>query len=203
MLSEQDITYYTAYDYNIHVSGHATKKELAEVYKYVNPKYVIPIHGEALHIKAAMELARSEGFKSDHFFCGEVVELFEEEPKVVEQIEVGKLVYEGNRIASFAEEFFRERTKIFYEGTVFLTLAINNRQIQYFNLDIIGLLTPYEHELFSADIKYKIQNYLQGNPLSFNTHAKEIIEEIRVITRKSIASKLGKKPIVKVHAFET
>lgn len=203
LLSEQDITYYTAYDYNIHVSGHATKKELAEVYKYVNPKYVIPIHGEALHIKAAMELARSEGFKSDHFFCGEVVELFEEEPKVVEQIEVGKLVYEGNRIASFAEEFFRERTKIFYEGTVFLTLAINNRQIQYFNLDIIGLLTPYEHELFSADIKYKIQNYLQGNPLSFNTHAKEIIEEIRVITRKSIASKLGKKPIVKVHAFET
>ncbi|XWO13449.1 Ribonuclease J [Candidatus Hepatincola sp. Pdp] len=202
LLSEQDITYYTAYDYNIHVSGHATKKELAEIYKYVNPKYVIPIHGEALHIKAAMELAWAEGFNSEHFFCGEVVELFEGEPQVIEQIEVGKLVFEGNRIASFSEEFFRERTKVFYEGTAFVTIGIDNHKIHHFHLDIIGLVTPLEHELFSAEIKYRVESYLQGNNLIFNNHATEIAEEIRVITRKYIASKLGKKPIVKVHVIK-
>ena len=35
---------------NIHVSGHPSKKELLQMYKWISPKVIVPIHGEYRHL---------------------------------------------------------------------------------------------------------------------------------------------------------
>ena len=45
----------------IHASGHPAREELADMYRWVQPRIAIPVHGEAEHMQANAELARSVG----------------------------------------------------------------------------------------------------------------------------------------------
>jgi ribonuclease J len=45
----------------IHVSGHPNQGELDLMYNYVQPAIAVPVHGEAAHIQANAEVARSAG----------------------------------------------------------------------------------------------------------------------------------------------
>jgi len=45
----------------IHASGHPSQDELGDMYTWVKPKIAIPVHGEAAHLQANAELARSVG----------------------------------------------------------------------------------------------------------------------------------------------
>jgi len=48
----------------IHASGHPSADELATLYEWVNPRIVIPVHGEAHHMQAQTTLARQKGIKT-------------------------------------------------------------------------------------------------------------------------------------------
>jgi len=43
-----------------HVSGHANRPDLEEIHRLLNPKTLIPMHGEYRHLKEHSELASSE-----------------------------------------------------------------------------------------------------------------------------------------------
>src|SRR5262249_45720901 len=45
----------------VHVSGHPRRDELRQMYQWLKPKVVVPMHGEARHLKAQAELARQQG----------------------------------------------------------------------------------------------------------------------------------------------
>lgn len=45
----------------IHASGHPCQQELRQLYEWVAPRAVIPVHGEPSHIQAHAELARAAG----------------------------------------------------------------------------------------------------------------------------------------------
>ncbi len=45
----------------VHVTGHPRRDELREMYSLIRPKAVIPMHGEARHLRANAELARQGG----------------------------------------------------------------------------------------------------------------------------------------------
>ncbi|MDR2007370.1 MAG: ribonuclease J [Alphaproteobacteria bacterium] len=197
ILADRNITYYTTKDHHIHVSGHAKIDEIVAMYNYVRPKYILPMHGEAIHLRGQMELARSMGFESDFFHCGEVVELFNGTPHVIDNVEIGKLTYEGGRIVSYEEEFLKNRTKMFFEGAVFLSISLNKRKdITNFALDTVGLLMESEIQEAEEKIYAKINSTLAG----LEDSSPELIqEEIRKIIRRIFKDSLDKKPIIKIH----
>jgi ribonuclease J len=45
----------------IHASGHPAREELKDMYRWVEPKIAIPVHGEAKHMRANAELAQAVG----------------------------------------------------------------------------------------------------------------------------------------------
>jgi len=45
----------------LHASGHPCRDELAQMYQWVQPRIAIPVHGEAAHMAANAQLARSVG----------------------------------------------------------------------------------------------------------------------------------------------
>ncbi len=199
-LADMNIQYYTANDYNIHVSGHAKQEELKMIYDFVKPKCIIPMHGEIMHLRKHVEFARSLGFESEMFRCGEVVELFSDKLKIIDKINVGKLTYDGNRVISFNEDFIKVRTKLFFEGSVFLSISIDSKYaIRNFNIDTLGLLCETEKDNIVRMIENKITNYLLSARYDATKKEDTIKEDIRVIIRKIFKDAINKKPIVVVH----
>jgi ribonuclease J len=45
----------------IHASGHARRSELAQVFRFLKPRHVIPLHGELRQLMSCAEIAQEEG----------------------------------------------------------------------------------------------------------------------------------------------
>ena len=58
----------------IHASGHPSADELAQLYEWINPKLVVPVHGEQHHMQAQVQLAKNSGIKNR--LCGKNGDLF-------------------------------------------------------------------------------------------------------------------------------
>ncbi|MCK6418145.1 MAG: ribonuclease J, partial [Alphaproteobacteria bacterium] len=43
---------------NIHVSGHPCRDEIQDMYQWVRPQIVIPVHGERMQLEAQAKFAR-------------------------------------------------------------------------------------------------------------------------------------------------
>ena len=52
----------------VHVSGHGSQEELKLLMAMAKPTYFMPVHGEAVHLRAHAQLARKMGIKDDHIF---------------------------------------------------------------------------------------------------------------------------------------
>lgn len=49
----------------LHASGHPAQQELEQLYRWVQPSYLLPVHGEPVHQAAHIELARGLGITAD------------------------------------------------------------------------------------------------------------------------------------------
>ena len=47
----------------IHVSGHPSKKELKQMYEWISPNTIIPVHGEFKHLSEHANYAKNCGIK--------------------------------------------------------------------------------------------------------------------------------------------
>lgn len=59
-LAHLNVNVVTEKTHDIHVSGHPYRDELKKLYSMLKPKYAIPVHGEAVHIKEHCEFAVEE-----------------------------------------------------------------------------------------------------------------------------------------------
>ena len=51
-----------------HVSGHACQEELKLMHSLIRPKYFMPVHGEALHLRTHAQLAHDLGMPKENIF---------------------------------------------------------------------------------------------------------------------------------------
>jgi ribonuclease J len=62
-LRELGCTIVDADDAPVHVSGHASRDDLRELYGWLRPRYVVPVHGDDGHLQAHAALARELGLE--------------------------------------------------------------------------------------------------------------------------------------------
>jgi ribonuclease J len=88
------------YDQNedIHVSGHASSKELKLMIAMTKPKFFMPIHGEYRHLKAHAEIAETLKIKSARIkiaSCGDVLELTQNSFKCTDSLPLSQIYVDG------------------------------------------------------------------------------------------------------------
>ncbi len=70
----------------VHVSGHASAGELVYCYNLVQPRHVLPVHGEWRHLRANADLAISTGIDRSRVVLaqdGDVIDLVDGTARVV------------------------------------------------------------------------------------------------------------------------
>lgn len=111
-----------------HVSGHACREEIKLLYTLVQPKYIIPVHGEYRHLKAQASLARELGYESDEIFImrsGEVLELSEDSAEITGKVPVGSIFVDGLGVGDVGNIVMRDRQHLAEDGILIVVLALD------------------------------------------------------------------------------
>lgn len=112
-----------------HVSGHACQEELKLIYSLVNPKYVIPVHGEYKHLKAHARIASNLGYSSDDIFIlssGDVLELDDESAKVVDHVHTGSIMVDGLGVGDVGNIVLRDRQHLAEDGIIIVVMTLES-----------------------------------------------------------------------------
>jgi len=120
-----------------HVSGHACQEEIKLIYTLVKPKFAIPVHGEYKHMKAQAKLAEDLGIDKEDIFImssGDVLELNEEEAKIIGKVPVGDILVDGLGVGDVGNIVLRDRQHLAEDGIMIVVLALD----QYSNFLVSG-----------------------------------------------------------------
>ena len=112
----------------IHVSGHASREELALMLNLVRPRYFIPVHGEYRQLYRHTQLAREMGTPEENIFLlesGEVLEFDSDGARRADSVTVGRICIDVGTLDEVEEVILKERRHISEDGIVVPVLAIN------------------------------------------------------------------------------
>ena len=105
----------------VHVSGHASSEELLHVYNIVQPRNVMPIHGEIRHLVANGGLAVKTGVAPERvMLCedGVSVDLDGGVARISGQVPCGYIYVDGSSVGEIDEAELKDRRILAEEGFV-------------------------------------------------------------------------------------
>jgi ribonuclease J len=195
-LSDLGVRIVTERQAHVHVSGHPGRPELIEMYNWVRPRIVVPVHGEARHLAEQARLALSHGVP--HAVVqknGDVIRLAPGEPKKVDEVRVGQLVLDGDVILPADGATVNERRRIGYGGLITVALPIGDDG-QLAGTPLIrpfGVPVEEDRDDFIADATDAAKRaYTPGGPED------SVRESVRLAVRRCATLWTGKKPLVEV-----
>ena len=114
---------------DVHVSGHARRKELVLLLALVKPKFFIPIHGEYKHMHQHAILAEKTNVPHENIFelkQGEILVL-DEETAVVEHdaVDFGSVYVDGLGVGDIGSTVIKDRKIMSEDGVVLVVITIN------------------------------------------------------------------------------
>ena len=139
----------------VHVSGHGSQEELKLMLAMARPKYFMPVHGEAVHLRAHAKLGEKMGVPHDHIFImdnGDSLEMREGKVKRGRSVESGVVYVDGLRIGDTDPIVLRDRQKLANDGmvTVVATMSPKRKKIEAIELSGRGVSFTIDDEFSSA-----------------------------------------------------
>ncbi len=186
----------------VHVSGHPNREDLKDMYNWIKPKSLIPVHGEHRHMKEQINFAKEmKIFNPVQVENGDMVKIYPgEKPHVFDKAPSGRLCVDGNISIEEDSDFIKQRKNLASNGYVDLTLIISNKGSIYNRpiLNFKGLpifeidefINELENEIIKTTKKFSLKNIKQNENL---------IEELKKTCRKYAKEKTGKKPITNIN----
>lgn len=111
----------------VHVSGHASAGELLYCYNIVQPRNVLPVHGEIRHMLANAELARATGVENVVIAeDGVVVDLVDGVAKVVGKVDCGYVFVDGSSVGDVTESDLKDRRILGEEGFISVIVVVDS-----------------------------------------------------------------------------
>jgi ribonuclease J len=127
-LIRQGIEVITDRTHLVHVSGHPRLAEMAELYGWLRPRIVLPVHGEALHLAEHAKLARRLGV-AQVVLCrnGDVVQLAPGKAAVVDDVPAARLLKDGRLLIEAESRTVADRRRLSFAGFASVALAVTDR----------------------------------------------------------------------------
>lgn len=114
----------------VHVSGHASRDELAEVIALTRPRHIVPTHGEARHLALYRELAAEQGIPPSSLTLaniGDVIEITSTSIRVAGQLDVGYVYVEGATVGEVSDVIIRDRQTLARDGLIMIVVQVDRQ----------------------------------------------------------------------------
>lgn len=194
----------TERDAPIHVSGHPYRDELKQLYSWVKPKSVIPVHGEHMQQEKHADLARECGVPETFIpVNGDVIEITKDGLRPVGEVKSGILALEGNRIVPVDNEAILTRKRMMFNGSAVVTVVLDARGnlVADPRITALGVLdeTSDQDTPHLAAAEAEVAKALQNMPKHMRTNDDEVSELVRVTARRFFNERFDRKPQTRVH----
>ena len=186
----------------VHVSGHPNRDDLKDMYEWIQPNSIIPVHGEQRHmlehISFAKKLNVPHPIKVEN---GDIVRIFPgDSPEVFDKAPYGKIFLDGNIGVEEESKSIKERRNISQNGHLNITVIITT-QGNIYNMPIVNFMgIPI---LNTEEFKISIQDEIDKIAKSFSLNNKKQDENfkdtLKVTCRKFTKEKTGKRPITNIN----
>lgn len=188
----------------IHISGHPYQEEIKDMWDWVKPSIVIPVHGEFTMIKAHQELAESVGIKNSVIpKNGSVIRITKDSAKIIDHVHTGLFAVEPKRIIDAGHVGMNRRRKLQFSGVCHISVAVDDRGhlLATPQVTTIGLIDHDCHIEGSLEEELIGEVEKVADDLDYEDRIQDDVmqEEIRVSIRRLLTSIFGFKPIVTVH----
>ena len=187
----------------VHVSGHPNREDLKDMYSWVKPKSVIPVHGEHRHmiehINFAKEMQVPYPVKVEN---GDIVQLYPgEKPQVIDKAPVGRMYVDGTVSVGEESQTIKDRKNLSYNGFLEITIIINNigSVIKKPVITFKGIPNEGDIDSFVFDLEDKINSICKTFSLKNSNQERNLIEAIKTNCRKTVKEKTGKRPYTNVN----
>jgi ribonuclease J len=110
----------------VHVSGHASAGELLYCYNVLQPRHVMPVHGEARHLNANARLAQAVGVAPERVLVAEdgvVVDLHDGRAAITGRVPCGYVYVDGSQIGEM-ESSLKDRRILAEEGFISVVAVV-------------------------------------------------------------------------------
>jgi len=187
----------------VHVSGHPNREDLKDMYNWVKPKSVIPVHGEHRHmiehINFAKEMQVPHPVQVEN---GDIVQLYPgDKPEVIDKAPVGRMYVDGNISVGEESQSVKDRKNISFNGFVEVTIIVNNSgsMVKAPIISLKGIPSNGEGSNFVFDLQDKIKNLCKSYSLNNVKQEYNLIEAVKTNCRKTVKEKTGKRPYTNVN----
>src|SRR6266849_10466486 len=205
-LIRQGIEVITDRTHLVHVSGHPRRAEMEELYSWVKPKIVVPVHGEALHLAEHAGLARKIGVP-DVLVCqnGDVLKLAPGPPGIIDEVPEGRLYKDGRLIVDAEARTVADRRRLSFAGVVSVALALDERGGLAADpeVDLVGIPDTDADGASFYEIAYNAAlETVEQLPKARRRDPDAVEESVKRAVRAAVANRWGKKPICLVQVIE-
>lgn len=204
-LASNGVRVITESDGMIHVSGHPGRGEVTDLYKMLKPRVVVPVHGEARHLRSHAALAKELGAERAPILrTGDILRFNENgSAEVVAQVPTGKLGIDGDRFVDIHGEQMRERRKLTQTGVVNVTLALDKKRSLRGKpaIGTTGVLELPDEQDVIDEAQDVAADAFSRMSSSARRDDRDVCEAVRLAVRRYFNKEIGKKPLVAVQVM--
>ncbi len=191
---------------NVHAGGHAWKDELAWVYRMINPKFFIPIHGNHYFLKVHGEIAENSGTPKENIVIpdnGTIVEIYDKGTKIrrlKDSASTGDVMVDALGTGDVKDVVIRDRQQLSQEGIFVIFAMVDTKTGKVVKSpDILsrGFIYLKESQDLLREARHIIRKTIEEStvnmhPLNFDYVKNNLREKIG----RFLLQKTGKRPIV-------
>lgn len=186
----------------VHVTGHPRRDELRQMYDWLKPAVVVPMHGETRHLQANAALAKSCHVKDVITpENGTLVRLAPAPAKYIDEFPVGRLFRDGKLIIPEQDGTITQRRQLAIVGVVVVSFAIETDGEVITDPQVVldGVPATDQGGTDMVDVATDaVEGTIASLPRSKRRDPARFAEAVRRAVRSEIRDVWGKRPIVKV-----
>jgi ribonuclease J len=186
----------------VHVSGHPNRDDLKDMYKWVKPKSIIPVHGEHRHMQEHVSFAKEMQIpKTLLIENGDIIKLLPgDTPKIIDKAPSGRVYLDGSVNVETDSQSIKDRKNLSINGYLEITILVsNNGKIKKPIISFRGIPENQNIEPFVFDMEDEIFNICKTFSLDSKNQQKNLIETIKQNCRRIVREKTGKKPFTNIN----
>jgi len=192
----------TEEEYPVHTSGHANRQDLKKMYELLNPKIVLPVHGDKKFIREHKRFALSCGVK-DVFSAQNGDICFYQEGKIecIEQIVADIMGVDRRRSVSLGSALVKNRRRIMFNCSLFISAVISkDNKLKDLQMSSIDILEENEWYVLSEEILKAVRPLVEKKLCEY-THRNSVEDFIRGQIRRRVYSATDIKPVTMLHIY--
>ncbi|RRD47764.1 ribonuclease J [Tessaracoccus sp. OH4464_COT-324] len=182
----------------VHVSGHASAGELLYCYNILQPKNVLPVHGEIRHLVANGKLAIKTGVPPENVVIAEdgvVIDLAKGKARVVGKIDASYIFVDGSTVGDVSD-VVNDRLILGEEGFISVISVVNSRNREVISGPIITARGLAEDDSVFDDVHRQIYDALESALRDGVENQHQLQQVVRRTLGQWVSRKLRRRPMI-------